>query len=464
MIKARERGVLCNSFSWDEADAKVRSYLFLCLGAEGQRQIQQKRPKMQLHTVSTQQLMTVLEDIFVTTRIIAFERYNFICRKQKKTESLEQFHADLVELASRADCGGRESELVRDMFTAHMNNEKIAEKLLAQTRTPQEAYEYAIRREKGIEHSRTMKVNLIGGQAATTPKQEPIHYVYTIGRENQQYNLNNQRGRGSFRGRPYPRGSQNTRGQQYQQQRNTNYKQCFKCGNQYGPNHLQSCPAKDKICSKCAKRGHFAKVFRSTNFNYLGNTNEEQQQETKIESTGTDTDPVAYAEFTTNNGWENYQMDDFSVIAILESFEIKDTKTISEDDLNGHIVKLRTNTTELFAIADSGSPMTFLNEKTAQRLQQNNTSAIFKNIPPEDTARNLACYNGEYIQPKGRLIPTIESWGWKVQTAPFIIVDNQKANILGRNLLPRIGIKLIQDKPTQKVLNVRSGESNLEIN
>ena len=68
--------------------------------------------------------MAVLEDLIVTTRIIAFERYNFICRKQKKKESLEQFHADLVELASRADCGDREIKWVRNMFTAHMNNEK----------------------------------------------------------------------------------------------------------------------------------------------------------------------------------------------------------------------------------------------------------------------------------------------------------------------------------------------------
>ena len=148
VIKARGKGVLCKSFRWVESDAKVRSYLFLCLGAEGQCQKQQKRPNMQLHMVSTQQFMTVLEDIFVTTRIIAFERYNFICRNQKKAESLETFHAHLVELASRADCGDRENEWVRDMFTAHMNNEKIAEELLAQTRTPQEAYEYANRREK----------------------------------------------------------------------------------------------------------------------------------------------------------------------------------------------------------------------------------------------------------------------------------------------------------------------------
>ena len=86
VIKAREKGVLCSSIRWDEADAKIRSYLFLCLGAEGQRQIQQKRPNLQLHTVSTQQFMTVLEDIFVMTLIRAFERYNFICQQQKKTE------------------------------------------------------------------------------------------------------------------------------------------------------------------------------------------------------------------------------------------------------------------------------------------------------------------------------------------------------------------------------------------
>ena len=81
------------------------------------------------------------------------------------------------------------------MFTAHMNNEKIAEELLAKTRSPQEAYGYAIRQEKGIEHSRTM--NPFGGQTLTT-KQEPVHYVNTRGIQNQQNNQNNQLGRGRF--------------------------------------------------------------------------------------------------------------------------------------------------------------------------------------------------------------------------------------------------------------------------
>ena len=41
----------------------------------------------------------------------------------------------------------------------------------------------------------------------------------------------------------------------------------------------------------------------------------------------------------------------------------------------------------------------------------------------------------------------IESGGEIIQPAAFITVDDQKANILGRNLSSQIGIKLIKEKP-----------------
>ena len=100
-----------------------------------------------------------------------------------------------------------------------------------------------------------------------------------------------------------------------------NSKQCYKCGNQYNQNHLQYCPAKDKVCSKCAKRGHFAKVCRSTNVNYLGNRQDKQQEEIETESLETENDPVAFAKFKLNNEWDEYQIDKFSVMAIAESFD-----------------------------------------------------------------------------------------------------------------------------------------------
>ena len=62
-------------------------------------------------------------------------------------------------------------------------------------------------------------------------------------------------------------------------------------------------PGKKQICSKCDKRGHYAKSCRSTNVNYLEDQHDEQQEEIETErSTETENDPVAFAKFTSKNG------------------------------------------------------------------------------------------------------------------------------------------------------------------
>ena len=74
VLKAREKGFLCTYFWWDVRPMPKPEVIFLSLGAEGQRHVQQKRPGFDLHTVTTSDLKTTLEDIFVTNRIVAFER------------------------------------------------------------------------------------------------------------------------------------------------------------------------------------------------------------------------------------------------------------------------------------------------------------------------------------------------------------------------------------------------------
>ena len=107
-----------------------------------------------------------------------------------------------------------------------MNDEKIAEELLAETRTPQEAYEYAIRREKGVEHSKTMKLNPIGTTSSVAIKQEQVGYIQPKGRRGGFSSpfQNNNRGKYS-RGRQ----NQNTRGNQNRNTQNyASKKQCTK--------------------------------------------------------------------------------------------------------------------------------------------------------------------------------------------------------------------------------------------
>ena len=124
--------------------------------------------------------------------------------------------------------------------------------------------------------------------------------------------------------------------------------------------------------------------------NYLEDTQIDQQEELETESLETENDPVAFAEFSSSNGCDDYQIDNFSVMAIAESFEVKNTRTLAEEDLSGHIVKLKTNSEQLFAIGNSGSPMSFLNEKTARRIQQHDKKSLFKTIPTGDTRTKLS--------------------------------------------------------------------------
>ena len=114
--KARKKGVLCNSFSWDEVDAKVRSNFFPCVSSEGQRQtIPTEETKPRPAYCHHERLYDVLEVVFVTTRILAFERYNFICKQQKKTESLapnrKQKNRDVRNQEKRVGWKNREEKV-----------------------------------------------------------------------------------------------------------------------------------------------------------------------------------------------------------------------------------------------------------------------------------------------------------------------------------------------------------------
>ena len=109
---------------------------------------------------------------------------------------------------------------------------------------------------------------------------------------------------------------------------------------------------------------HFAKVCRSESVNYLQNKNDDQPSADDDQFQILDLNyPVPFADFTSENGWEELQRDNFFILAIAEAFKIKTSAKITDGALHEHIVKLKTKADDIFAIADSGSPKVFLNEK-----------------------------------------------------------------------------------------------------
>ena len=100
-----------------------------------------------------------LQTLFVKPRNITIDRYEAFTRKQGKKETLEEFHCGLTELAAKGNfkctvCnnGGLEAEIIRVLFTANMSNDEVqkGKDLLAETKLPEQALDYAIRCEKSL--------------------------------------------------------------------------------------------------------------------------------------------------------------------------------------------------------------------------------------------------------------------------------------------------------------------------
>ena len=148
-------GPTMDGIPWEEADIKVRSYIYLSLGNEGQRRLSQHYPDLKIQETSTKAFWNRLEHLFIKDRNVTFDRYEAFTRKQNKTETLEQFHCGLTELVIKGNfkcpnCNDNtlETEIIRDLFTANMTNDEVQKDLLAETKTPDQAFEYAIRRKK----------------------------------------------------------------------------------------------------------------------------------------------------------------------------------------------------------------------------------------------------------------------------------------------------------------------------
>ena len=57
--------------------------------------------------------------------------------------------------------------------------------------------------------------------------------------------------------------------------------------------------------------------------------------------------------FMSSNSWDEIPQDNFTVLVISEAFEIPNSINIQEEDLNGHIAKLKTKLKNIFAKTDS---------------------------------------------------------------------------------------------------------------
>ena len=116
--------------------------------------------------------------------------------------------------------------------------------------------------------------------------------------------------------------------------------------------------------------------------------------------------------------------------------------------LNNEIwIKTRSDNIDIEWIADTGSPKSFINEVTANIILQKCHKAI--RLPYNQDPEKNRCFNNVSIPITGILQLDITSGDWTSRDNKILIVQTQTVNLVGRDVLSKLGFSLTQKKGKQ---------------
>ena len=112
-------------------------------------------------------------------------------------------------------------------------------------------------------------------------------------------------------------------------------------------------------------------------------------------------------------------------------------------------VQIRSGNSFFYATVDTGSPVSFLNKKTAEILVRRLPNVKFTDVGRYPLSVTYVGYNKKPIKLFGSLEIPIMSNGWKIDNACFLVSENRTRYLLGLNLHEQLGIETVQRKPAE---------------
>ena len=215
-----------------EDDERQVSTLLYCLGEEADDVL----TSTNITGDSRKKFADVLEkfnEFFKVRKNVIFERARFNQRCQGETETAEQFITSLYNLATDCEFGELKEQLIRDRIMVGIRDSSLSTKLQMDPNLTLENAKRLVRQQEAVR----------GYQAILSkPELTPIQ-TFSSRRPAKRH------------GNSHSRQSQATTPRPQQGQK------CSYCGK--GPHPKQSCPARQVICHKCNKKGHYSTVCRS---------------------------------------------------------------------------------------------------------------------------------------------------------------------------------------------------------
>ena len=203
------------------------------------------------------QAIRTLKKLYVKTPNVIYARHLLATRRQKEGETLDTYLQALKDLSK--DCNyepvtavQHRDESIRDSFIAGIRSNQIRQRLLENAQLD-------------LDNMVAQARALDSAQKSNASYQTPAFEVNAISNNSEAHSMSREQPVFDYQ-QPYqPTSSTNQPTSAAAFRRPNHYPRCNCCGyNSHDPRDRNSCPAKDELCHKCQKIGHFQKVCRSS--------------------------------------------------------------------------------------------------------------------------------------------------------------------------------------------------------
>ena len=149
-------------------------------------------------------------------------------------------------------------------------------------------------------------------------------------------------------------------------------------------------------------------------------------------------------------------MEDWSIVNFIKKrSEIKVNK-INKSELGEYWIATRTGDTKLQWLVDTGSPRSFVSESTANKL----ISKLGKSIKKSTTqVGEFRCFNKNKIKIQEVIQINITSGNSSAGNCDNLVVPQNTVNLLGRDVLQKLGTQLAKKQKGEKILRIQLDKS-----
>ena len=228
----------------EEGPVRV-AHLLNVIGKEGQEMFE----TFSLSDTDCADIAKVLEEFearCTSVTHVIYERYIFNKRVQEPGESLDHYLTDIIKQASRCQYGRLQDELVRDRLVSGIQNDRTREKLLNKK---------DLTLTKAIQLLKSSEATQLQAQDMAPQATSTVQVIATRAQRQQSERRQSQRTGSSSRSQ----------------------RPCRYCGRKHDFRKA-ACPAVDKQCYICNKKGHFAKQCQSAKAHHIEDSCSEEEE------------------------------------------------------------------------------------------------------------------------------------------------------------------------------------------